>query len=49
MNATTLEKEIIDYLTILSPQEKEEVLSVVKTIALAHNDLVRKICQLSKS
>ncbi len=38
MNATTLEKEIIDYLTILSPQEKEEVLSVVKTIALAHND-----------
>ena len=38
MNATSLEKEIIDYLTILSPQEKEEVLSVVKTIALAHND-----------
>jgi len=38
MNATTLEKEIIDYLSILSSKEKEKVLSVIKTIALAHND-----------
>ncbi len=36
MNATTVEKEIIDYLSVLSPTEKETVLSVVKTIALAH-------------
>ena len=38
MDETTLEKEIIDYLSILSSKEKEKVLSVVKTIALAHND-----------
>jgi hypothetical protein len=38
MNATTVEKEIIDYLAILSPKEKETVLSVVKTIAKAHTD-----------
>ena len=37
MNATTVEKEIINYLAVLSPTEKETVLSVVKTIAQAHN------------
>jgi len=38
VDETTLEKEIIDYLSILSSKEKEKVLSVVKKIALAHND-----------
>ncbi len=37
MNTNTIEKEIIDYLSILSLNEKETVLSVVKTIAQAHN------------
>lgn len=33
MNDTTIEKKINDYLSQLSPSQKETVLSVVKTIA----------------
>ena len=42
MNTTSIEKEIIDYLAILSPTEKQEVLSVVKTIAQSHSDFENK-------
>lgn len=35
MNTSTIEKQIGNYLSLLSPTQKETVLSVVKTIAMA--------------
>ena len=35
MNTSTVEKQIDSYLSLLSPSQKEAVLSVVKTIAMA--------------
>ena len=38
MNTSTVEKQIDSYLSLLSPSQKEAVLSVVKTIAMARQE-----------
>lgn len=38
MSTSTVEKQIDNYLSLLSPSQKETVLSVVKTIAMAQQE-----------